>query len=459
MGAYTQSQPWDEKIPGITDSFGGMTPRPKRGLLGALLGIGDQSGEWSERTPIDGTSTPTSSVTHRVDDEINRTPRGAQGPQGSQPTADDHLARMQAEYDALAPQPKRPSLRDLITQKISGPQPTEGQNPSLGQIGRRGLAGLVTQGLPLAAGLAFGGREGMIGAGQAEQAQQIRDQQNRQFEEQQRNQQRGRLLQEIEAERRTQEMERASDARLKQQMMMENDRFNQQNQMQDRKDAAAQDRLDQTLRQQQDALDQRLQQQNEQFNQRQQNKPEVGTWQFGTDNDGNPALFNSKTGRVRPGPAGFHPRSEKPTADEQRRADLANNMSENLDALEEIVKRRPDLFGPVAGRWSSLKGAIGTGDKDIAQLKTIKEQMGMAMVGAHAMRNAQHVETAGNAILNNMNNQPEAILSAIQAARNSLQTFQQDAQRAKGGVTVPTGGRPSLKQQMQPKVLVEGKDF
>lgn len=124
--------------------------------------------------------------------------------------------------------------------------------------------------------------------------------------------------------------------------------------------------------------------------------------------------------------------ANKPTADEERRADLARNMSENLDQLEEIVKRRGDLFGPAAGRLTGLRQMIGTDDPDIAALNTIKEMMGMAQVGAHAMRNAQHVETAANSILNSFHNQPDAILNAIQKARQSVATFQRDAGQQPG---------------------------
>src|SRR6185312_7638064 len=42
----------------------------------------------------------------------------------------------------------------------------------------------------------------------------------------------------------------------------------------------------------------------------------------------------------------------KVSADEQKRADMARNLNENLDQLEDIVKRRPELFGPIAGRWT-----------------------------------------------------------------------------------------------------------
>ena len=123
-------------------------------------------------------------------------------------------------------------------------------------------------------------------------------------------------------------------------------------------------------------------------------------------------------------------KANKPTADEQRRADLANNMNENLDKLEEIVNRRPDLFGPVAGRMTGLKSTLGTSDPDIASLNAIKEYFGMASVGAHAMRNAQHVETAARAVAN-FNNEPDAIKAAIKTARDSVQTFINDANRGK----------------------------
>lgn len=134
--------------------------------------------------------------------------------------------------------------------------------------------------------------------------------------------------------------------------------------------------------------------------------------------------------------------SAKTTADEQRRADLAANLNENLDQLEEIAKRRPDLFGPMAGRMTSAKQFVGTSDPDVAALKVIQEQTGMAMVGAHAMRNAQHVETAANSIMNAYRNDPKAIIGpggSIEKARASLKTFL-EKQPVVGGTAAGGGG-------------------
>ena len=122
-----------------------------------------------------------------------------------------------------------------------------------------------------------------------------------------------------------------------------------------------------------------------------------------------------------------NPKAAKPTADEQRRADLAENLNENINTLEDIAKRRPELFGPLAGRMTSLKSTIGTSDEDIATLEAIKHQIGMAQISAHGMRSAHGIDAAAGSLLNNFNNSPAAMMAALNAARKSVGTFQNDA--------------------------------
>jgi hypothetical protein len=122
----------------------------------------------------------------------------------------------------------------------------------------------------------------------------------------------------------------------------------------------------------------------------------------------------------------------KPTADEQRRADLAENLTENLNALDDIAKRRPELFGPLAGRWAELKQKFGTDDADLAQLQVIEHQVGMAQISAHGMRSAQGIESAAQSIMNNLHNGAGAVLASTQAVRNSIKTFTQDVEKKTG---------------------------
>lgn len=142
--------------------------------------------------------------------------------------------------------------------------------------------------------------------------------------------------------------------------------------------------------------------------------------------------------------------NNKPTADEQRRSDLAENLNENLSTLEEIVTRRPDLFGPIAGRWTGLKGALGSNDPDIGTLETIKHQLGMAQISAHGMRSAQGIDGAANSILNSFKNGPDAVKASIAAARNSVKTFTADASRnSNRGAGGGSSNTNSLKQNQQ----------
>jgi len=140
----------------------------------------------------------------------------------------------------------------------------------------------------------------------------------------------------------------------------------------------------------------------------------------------------------------------KATPDEQRRADLAENLNENLATLEEIVSRRPDLFGPIAGRLTGYKGALGTNDADIGTLETIKHQIGMAQISAHGMRSAQGVGAAAESILNSFKNGPDAVKASINAARNSVKTFTDDANKGnqRGPVSPAKTKQPSLKKQV-----------
>ena len=141
-------------------------------------------------------------------------------------------------------------------------------------------------------------------------------------------------------------------------------------------------------------------------------------------------------------------KTAKLSSDEQKRADLAQNMNENINALEDIANRRPDLFGPVAGRLTDAKTALGTSDPDIAQLQVIKHQLGMVAQGAHGMRSAQGVESAANSLTNGYHNSPEATKAALEAARSSVKTFLSDANNP--GQSRGEGNPPAMVRALDP---------
>lgn len=181
-------------------------------------------------------------------------------------------------------------------------------------------------------------------------------------------------------------------------------------------------------------------------------RPETtGTWIPGFDANKNPVLFNSKTGEVKPNKVGFAKTTaagQKIGLDEQKRADLAENLNENINALEEIAPRRPELFGPVNGRITGGKMVIGTDDPDISQLQTIEHQLGMVAQGAHGMRSAEGIESAAHSLTNGYHNTPKALTGALEAARSSVGTFLGDAQnpgKAREGGAVKVGQQVKLR--------------
>jgi hypothetical protein len=145
--------------------------------------------------------------------------------------------------------------------------------------------------------------------------------------------------------------------------------------------------------------------------------------------DGTTRAVEVTPGTIIPTGATKTPGGEHISADEQKRADLAKNLNENIDRTEEILNRRgKDLFGGLHGYLTQLRGAVGTSDPDIAALESIKHQLGMVAQGAHGMRSAQGVEAAANSLLNNFHNSPEATRAALESARSSVATFLQDSQ-------------------------------
>jgi hypothetical protein len=132
----------------------------------------------------------------------------------------------------------------------------------------------------------------------------------------------------------------------------------------------------------------------------------------------------------------------KPTADEQKKADLVDNLNENLGVVEEIARRRPELFGPIAGRLTQMKNSFGTSDGDIAALEAAQHQLGMVQQGVHGMRSAQGLQGSVDSLMNGFHNTPEAMLKSIETARKSAQTFSNDVgHKGEPGVGgVPGGG-------------------
>jgi len=139
--------------------------------------------------------------------------------------------------------------------------------------------------------------------------------QERDKQQQMRQSQQGKLLTEIEAERRMQQQEQLGTQRMTLQQQMEDARFKQQDQLEGQREKARQQQQSDLFGQQADSQAKLFNQQQTLEDQREDSREKVadkrqgaaqpGSWQLSEDKDGNPVLFNSKTAQTKPAP-GIH---------------------------------------------------------------------------------------------------------------------------------------------------------
>jgi len=113
----------------------------------------------------------------------------------------------------------------------------------------------------------------------------------------------------------------------------------------------------------------------------------------------------------------------KVTADEKKKAELAENIAENATAVNAILARRPDLVGAVAGRFTNAQQMIGNNDKDISAVGNRVHNIAMANSGVHGFRSQEGVEETERNILNSFKNGPDAVKGALGSNVDSVQTF------------------------------------
>ena len=105
------------------------------------------------------------------------------------------------------------------------------------------------------------------------------------------------------------------------------------------------------------------------------------------------------------------------------KADLAHNIQDNTGEAKRLIDDNPDLFGKVAGRFTSVRDMMGSEDPAIAQLGTTIHNIALANNSIHGIRSAQGAETTANYILNKFKNSPEATKAALDEGARSAQTF------------------------------------
>jgi hypothetical protein len=160
---------------------------------------------------------------------------------------------------------------------------------------------------------------------------------------------------------------------------------------------------------------------------------------FGLDKDGNPIAGTATDEKGNPiGPRVAN--SSNTSADRIKRSDLARNVETNAIGFKQLIKDNPDLFGKIAGRFTTAQQMIGSDDPAIARVGVAVHNMALASNGAHGVRSQEAVKDTENEILNHFRNGPEATIAAVDELVGSVQTFREDARHGKRPNDTPIKG-------------------
>lgn len=163
---------------------------------------------------------------------------------------------------------------------------------------------------------------------------------------------------------------------------------------------------------------------------------------FGLDKEGNPipgTSVDEKTGKpVGPKIAHAVAALDAPGAERLKRSDLAINVKQNSDDMKQMIRDNPDLFGKVAGRFTTTRQMMGSDDPAISQLGIAMHNIALASNGAHGLRSAEAVKETEDKILNHFRNGPDATIAGIDEINRSVNTFIEAAKHGKR--PMPEGG-------------------
>lgn len=83
-------------------------------------------------------------------------------------------------------------------------------------------------------------------------------------------------------------------------------------------------------------------------------------------------------------------------SEEIKRMDLANNAVKNIERMQDIVKKRPDLFGASGWGHNKFEYAFAGGDPDALDFQAASKLAGLPLVGIHGVRGKYAIEDIDN---------------------------------------------------------------
>jgi len=113
----------------------------------------------------------------------------------------------------------------------------------------------------------------------------------------------------------------------------------------------------------------------------------------------------------------------RPTGQERNKADLANSAHDQIEDIKSIVKNRPDIFGPAAGRKTDFTVWLGSQDPDAQRFRAARTIAGDHLAGVFGGRSEAALQALDSAIGHFKDNPAalEAGLDQLQKANTGFQ--------------------------------------
>jgi hypothetical protein len=113
----------------------------------------------------------------------------------------------------------------------------------------------------------------------------------------------------------------------------------------------------------------------------------------------------------------------RPTGQERNKADLANSAHEQLQDIKGIVAKRPDIFGPLAGRTTDFKVWLGSQDPDAQRFRAARTIAGDHLAGVFGGRSEAALSALDSAI-GHFKDNPAAMQAGLDQLDKANRSFQ-----------------------------------
>lgn len=141
----------------------------------------------------------------------------------------------------------------------------------------------------------------------------------------------------------------------------------------------------------------------------------------------------------------------RPTGQERNKGDMAQSAHEQLGTLKDIVNKRPDIFGPAAGRKTDFQVWLGSQDPDAQRFKTARTIAADHLAGTFGGRSEAALKALDEAI-GQFKTNPAAVSAGLDQLEKGNEVFR------KAG-TVRTAGSSTTGGSGAPPVVNSKEDY